>query len=302
MANLSTFEVFKHIHAEGCVELDDERLRQLQGILITMLDDIVDVCETHGINYSLGGGSVLGALRHHGFIPWDDDIDLNMPRRDLERFIPAFLQTYGDKYWIHTPQTTHNFALSMVKVRKKGTVMRGRDDYYTDECGICIDIFPIENTPDNQVLRYVHGVVSLGMGYLLSCRKFWRDRREMYAIAAKVPQARKAFYLKILIGCLISPLSVDWWCRMTDRWHSICKNDNSEYVSGCSGRLHYFGELYKRKEFCVTRKACFEGRSVNIPVGSEAYMTHCYGDWSVIPPRESREKHYVFCYEVEEDI
>lgn len=301
LAGLSTFEAFKHMQAEDCVELSGAQLRQLQGILLTMLDDIVAVCEANGINYSLGGGSVLGALRHQGFIPWDDDIDLNMPRSDLERFIPLFLAAHGDRYWVHTPQTTHNFALSMVKIRRKGTVMRGRDDYYSDECGICIDIFPIENTPDNRLARAVHGVVSLGLGYLLSCRKFWRDRREMRAIAARMPQVKKAFYLKIAVGCLISPLSVDWWCRTTDRWHSICRNDQSEYVSGCSGRLHYFGELYQRNEFLVMKKACFEGRSVNIPVGSEDYMTHCYGDWRTPPPESAREKHYVFSYQAEEE-
>ncbi len=80
--HLSTVDAFKHIHTQACVELDDEQLQQLQHVLNGILRDIVTVCEQNDIRYTLGGGPALGAFRHHNVIPWDDAIDINMPRAD----------------------------------------------------------------------------------------------------------------------------------------------------------------------------------------------------------------------------
>lgn len=284
--------------AEGTIILSQEEIGKLQQVLLGILDDIVQVCEAYEISYTLGGGSVLGALRHEGFIPWDDDIDINMPRGDYMRFIPIFRRLYGHKYWIHTPEETRDYALPMAKIRKKGTIMRERDDFHSSECGVGIDIFIIENTFDLYPLRVVHGIGSLGFGFLLSCRKFYRDRKEYMKLAEQMPKVPAVFRIKILVGFLISFLSVDAWCHMANRWNSICPSPESIYVSGCGGRLHFFGELYRRADFCRTRKAVFEGRLVNIPLKAEAYLTHCYGSWQEIPPQEKREKHILFEYKI----
>ena len=298
---LSTFEAFKHLTGEelGAVELTQEQIEKVHKVLLEIMDDIVSVCEENGSCYFLGGGSALGALRHQGFIPWDDDMDVNMPRADYEKFLPKFRERFSDKYWIQTPQDTPNYGLSFSKIRKKGTVMQSRDDLHSNECGIGIDIFVIENMYDSPLLRSMHGVLCLGMGYLLSCRKFYRDRAEMIRIAKKVPAVRKAFYLKIAIGFILSPISLDWLCRKTDDCHKLCRNDHSKYVSACAGRLHFFGELYCRENFCNVRKAMFEGRAWDVSVKAEEYMTHCYGNWKELPAPEDQEKHYIYRFECE---
>ncbi len=88
--HLSTMDAFKNLKSGDLVTVDDEMLKKIQNVLLGILDDIIAVCEKYEIPYTLGGGSVLGAVRHQGFIPWDDDIDVNFSRRDYERFIPAF--------------------------------------------------------------------------------------------------------------------------------------------------------------------------------------------------------------------
>ena len=298
---LSTFEAFKHLSEKdtGMILLDETQLNKIHRVLIRMMEDITEICDKNSLCYFLGGGSALGALRHKGFIPWDDDMDINMPRRDYEKFIRLFREKYSEQYWIQTPGDTPNYGLSMAKIRKKGTVMRGRDDFHSEECGVGIDIFIIENMFENRALRLAHGVLCLGMGYLLSCRKFYRDRKEMRQLARAVPELGMAFRLKIGIGFFLSVCSLDWWCRMTDRCHRLCKNDYSTYVSGCAGRLHFFGEMYRRDRFCQVRKAEFEGHWWNIPVKAEEYLTHCYGDWETLPAPENREKHFVYQFECE---
>lgn len=299
---LSTFDAFKHISDEEniLVAISQEQLDKIHTIVLEIADDIIEMCEQNNICYFLGGGSTLGALRHQGFIPWDDDIDINMPRKDYDKFIPLFCKRYADKYWVQTPQNTSNYGLSITKIRKKHTVMRGRDDFHSSQCGVSVDIFVIENMYDNRILRTMHGILCLGMGFLLSCRKFYRDRKELMRLSKSMPGSRNVFLLKIAIGCIFSVFSLDALCRATDNVHRLCKNADSKYVSGCAGRLHFFGEMYVRERFCVVRKAMFEKRCWNIPVDAEGYLQHCYGDWKKIPEEEQREKHYVFEMSLEE--
>ena len=128
--SLSTLEVFKHIQPEGAVVLTDEQLLDLQKTLNGILRDIISVCAKHHLRYFLGGGSALGAIRHHGFIPWDDDIDINMPREDHDRFVQVFRQEFGTKYWVHTPEETAGYGLLLSRVLLKGTSVRTREDFH----------------------------------------------------------------------------------------------------------------------------------------------------------------------------
>lgn len=293
--NLSTFGAFKHINSDECIVLDDAQIRQLQSVLVTILDDIVSVCEKYHINYFLGGGTALGAVRHHGFIPWDDDIDINMPRKDYEIFVPAFRKEFKDKYWLHTPKDTPDYGLLLTRVRLKGTCIRTKEDFLNpDECGALVDIFVIENTFDNPLLRKLHGIGSLGFGFLLSCRNFYRNRKFWLKLIDPGSDLQKAFRIKTAIGFLTAVFSLSFWTRLADRWNSLCKNDQSRYVSGCAGRLHFFGELYERNGFCNVRKADFEGRCCNVSKDVEGYLTHMYGDWEKMPEEKDREKHVVF--------
>ncbi|MCQ2507634.1 MAG: LicD family protein [Dorea sp.] len=298
---LTTFNMMKKMpdNLDGLVVLEQEQVEALQKILFEILNDIADVCEQYQISYTLGGGSVLGALRHQGFIPWDDDIDINMPRAEYKKFIPLFRKHFGHKYWIHTPEETRGYALPMAKVRLKNTIMKERDDFRNPECGVGLDIFIIENTFNNPILRKIHGIGSLGFGFLLSCRKFFRDRKELLDYGKRWGKVAKAFYIKIAIGAVLSILPIGFWCKASNWWNSICHDSDSIYVSGCGGRLYFFGELYRRDEFCVSRQEVFEGRLFPVPVKAEQYLEHCYGNWEVIPDMDNREKHILFDFSIE---
>lgn len=292
--NLSTVSLFKQLRPDKCIVLDDVRLKALQNTLLEILKDVTAFCEKHGIRYTLGGGSALGAVRHGGFIPWDDDVDINMPRADYNRFIELFAAELGGQYWLHTPEHTPEYNLLLARVRKRGTSVVTREDFFNDECGAFVDIFVVENTPDNAVVRFLHGFGSMAFGFLHSCRKFYRERKPLMQLADGDASVTTVFRLKIAIGFFTSFLPMQTWTRLANAWNSACKNAASRYVSIPVGRKHYFGELYLRADVCRCRPTTFEGERVYLPENTHAYLSSLYGDYTAIPDEQNREKHIVF--------
>ncbi|MCI2048677.1 MAG: LicD family protein [Lachnospiraceae bacterium] len=294
--SLSTVDAFKHIRSGELVTLDTEQLQQLQAVLTGILDDIVSVCDRCGLVYVLGGGSALGAYRHHGFIPWDDDIDINMPRADYDRFIPEFRKEFGDKYWIHTPQDTHNYGLMLSRILLKGTSVKTREDFQNSECGAFVDLFIIENTYDSRFLRALHGFGCMAYGFLVSCRKFYRDREPLMRLACSTGDRslQRKFRTKIVFGALLSWRSLDGLVKDGDRWNRRCRNGRSKYVSIPTGRRVFWGELYERSEICDTVELPYCGRMRKCPAAIEQYLTRLFGDYNRIPPVEERESHAFF--------
>ena len=297
--NLSTFDLFRSIDSEaaGLITLSQSQLDDLHVILLSIADDIMDVCEENDITCFMSGGTALGAYREGKFIPWDDDLDFMMPRADYNRFIPLFRKKYGDRYWIHTPEETDNFGFQVPHIRKKGTKVKTKSDLYDDsEAGANVDIFIIENIPDSRFLRKIQGYICMFCGLMLSSRRFFRDRKILMELVKNNPEQMKVFRTKIFIGRISALLSLNAWTRLTNRVCSMCGNDNSRDVSVPGGRKHYFGEIYKRDFFYKDRPAVFEGRRWYLPSRAEDYFTVLYGSgFREVPPPEKREKH--ICWE-----
>ncbi len=294
---LSTVDAFKHIHTRDCITLSQEQLQELQQVLNGILFDIVDVCEEYGIRYTLGGGSALGAVRHHGFIPWDDDIDINMPRADYDRFIPLFRKKFPEKYWVHTPMDTKGYDLLLSRIRLKGTSVRTREDLGDlGEDGAFVDLFVIENTYDNPLLRRIHGLGCNAWGFVVSCRKFYRDREPMLKLARDTGDQHliRVFKAKIRLGRLIAWTSLDCLLRHGDRWNRRCRNDRSDYVTVPTGRKHFFGEMYRRENICNGTPVEYEGRRLMVPASTDLYLSNLYGDYMRIPGEDQREAHVFF--------
>lgn len=294
--SLSTFDAFKQLSAkEDVIEIKGETLARIQKLLVEMLDDFDAVCKEIGVEYTLGGGSCLGAVRNKGFIPWDDDLDLNMSRRDFEVFEGAFSRTLGDRYWLHVPGKTPGYDLCFPRLRLKGTILRTRDDFDNDECGVYIDIFLIENAPSTRVARAFHGAISMSLGFGYSCRRFFKYRTLYASLSKDNKKMGAVFKFKTLIGRLLSFASMDWWCRAWDRWNGLARSTSTCYVTIPVGRKHYFGELYIRDQYFPPSFGEFSGRQVPLPANPSIYLRNLYGDDYLCPPAESdRERHLVY--------
>ena len=160
MAGLETNEILKErlSRKEGIHQLSQEEIEKIKKIVLEITVDVVALCEEMNIPYMLGGGSALGAIRHQGFIPWDDDMDLNIPRAEIDRLLDAIEDRYPEKYEVEAPLRTPGYLSSFIQIHRKGTVFQEYLVQKKEHCGIKLDIFVIENTYDHPLLRALHGL------------------------------------------------------------------------------------------------------------------------------------------------
>ncbi len=272
--------------------LSQADLEKLHRILLLILDDTLKICRDHGLRFVLIGGSAIGALRHGGFIPWDDDIDLAMPRADFEAFTRIVREEYADKYTVLHPRDRENFGRTIPKIRLTGTEYRTVLEKDLTDCGVFLDIFLIENVPDNQLLMAMQGVMSMVCSFGLSCRRLYKGRAWYGRL---MPGA--SFRVKCALGFLCSFASYETWARWADYWNSRCHNTHTRRVSIPTDERHYFGEIQPREALCDRREVTFAGRTCYVPAQVEAYLTGIYGDYMQIPPVEKQERNRYLAFD-----
>ncbi len=279
---------------EGKVISDDE-LKDLQRVLLMILKDLSKICEENGLQFIIIGGTAIGGIRHNGFIPWDDDIDIAMTRHDYKLLADIIRNQYGDKYSVSDADDKENYGRIIPKIRLKGTVYRTVLESDLEDCGIRTDIFLIENVFDNKVLMTVQGTLSMFFGFALSCRRLYLRRNDFKDIAKGY-----SFKIKKALGLLFSFASIEKWAKWTDDVYSMCKNDESEFISVPTDGGHFFGELTKRNSLCSTVPVQFENIVLRIPASYDQYLTRIYGDYMKIPPKEKQIRNQILEYDLGE--
>lgn len=254
--------------------LSDKELRNLQAVLLEMLLEIDRVCKKNGINYNLFMGTMLGAVRHGGFIPWDDDLDVAMLRSEYERFREACRRDLDQSRFFYQDHTTDpHYRWGYARIRRKDTeFVRLGQEHMKMRTGIFLDIFPMDSTPDFAPLRALH------------CFYCFVLRKLLYAEAGRKSggtAALRAWYT------LLNVAPHMWVFRRLEKLsRTRKKTDLVRILAFPLPRGRTFGYLWKWFEDLEDIK--FEGYMFPSIKDYDGFLKFNYGDYMQLPPPEER--------------
>ena len=251
-----------------------QHLREAQMKMLRILEEITKICDRHQIPYWLDGGTLLGAARHKGFIPWDDDVDISMKIEDLRRFLQVAPGELPEWLVLQTPVTDANMRNPVYKVRDLNSFYADSDDDNRSPSpkGLFVDIFPFVPYPSHFHALTKKITRSLAvMNFRLHALHYysWRSAGELVYFGLK-----RQVYLGI-------------W-RMLQLW---CKD--GKYI--CSYPYYnWYGAIYRTADLFPLGEIEFEGRRFKAPCRVDNYLHSIYHDWRKLPPPEKRIVHSLF--------
>lgn len=259
----------------------------LHKVDVDIVKEVVRICDKYDLKYYMLGGTMLGAIRHKGFIPWDDDIDLGMPREDYETFLELAEKELPDYLKAVNYRNDPNYMYYITRILDTQTKVIeeriGNDNKYTNAS---IDIFPIDGTPNNAILRKIYFFRVLYHRALMSlCYKDSIDRK------------RKRSKKEKLLLWVMEKIPVE---KLTTPYKQKCKIDKllrSQPVKGAK----YIGNImgaYRTREIVPAE---YYGEGAMYPFEDiqlrglsmyHEYLAYTYGDYMQLPPEESRKTHF----------
>ncbi len=259
----------------------------LHKVDMDIVKEVVRICDAHGLKYYMLGGTMLGAIRHKGFIPWDDDIDLGMPRDDYEAFLEMAEKELPDYFRVVNYRNDPDYQYYITRVQDTQTRVVeeriGNDSKYT--CA-SIDIFPIDGTPNNPIARKIYFFRVLYHRALMSlCYKDSIDRK------------RKRSTKEKLLLWVMERIPVE---KLTTPYKQKCKIDKllrSQKVEGSA----YIGNImgaYRTREIVPAdyygegAYYPFEDMELRGMAKADEYLTFTYGDYMQLPPEDQRKTHF----------
>ena len=254
-------------------------LDEIKKCEIQILDYIDSVCKKFKLSYFLAWGTLLGAVRHAGFIPWDDDVDIMMPRDDYER-LQSIISDENNKYIVLSHQYEKEYYYPFAKVVDSSTMVIENGTVKATKMGVWVDIFPIDSLPNDERLR--KRIQDKCWAY----RQIWG-----HALVWKAHTIERGFVYKA--GCFICNLY--GWKRAIERLEKVATSVQgpTDYVSELIECNHKYDTM-PAVWFASSVNKKFEGKDYPVPIGYDGYLTTVYGDYMKLPPVDERVSNHNF--------
>ena len=273
-------------------EYDDFTLKRIQEVELEILKDFMDICDRHGLDYFGIAGTGIGALRHHGFIPWDDDIDVAMPRDDFEKLLPLVEKEMGDKYLIMNAERYPNYPLMTTRMTMRGTKFKEEALKNIDApLGIFLDLYPLDKVSDNPKEARRQARDAWFWSKILILRSIPFPMLGFSGWKAKIIHAICGL-AHLVLSILHVPKT--WIYKKAyeaeTRSNHYTKTKNLDFFCDTTPYMN----LYAVKDIYPLRKLPFEDVELNFPHNLHNNLTGMYGDYMQIPPEEKRKNHYPY--------
>lgn len=270
----------------------------IKKVSLDILKDVADFCDHHRLRYYICGGTLLGAVRHHGYIPWDDDIDILMPRPDYLEFVKTY-KSDGSKYIVKSIENCPDYWRTFAKVFDTDTFLQ--EDAIRlpkKDNGVFIDIFPVDGLPASEFRQKLLFKEQEFLNFLYHGSAWGYTKSYKYADSKDKRANLKGkirTILKYVAVTLLHPLPTYFLIRLINRNAMRYGYENCEYVAAIVD-CHYGGEREKmpRKLFEKQRKFKFETEEFWGSEAWEIYLTNMYGNYMELPPVDKRVTHHDF--------
>ena len=266
--------------------MDNDTLRKVQLAMLDIAKDIKHACEILGINYILDSGTLLGAVRHQGFIPWDDDLDIGMLRNDYEVFIKEAPSILGNKYFLQTWDSDSQYAMPFAKVRRNNSCYIEAGAFSSSmHNGIYVDVFPWDVFPEDIKKQKWQGrwIWVLKRLIMMKCKYTpWR--------ADAHPFVKYIAYLPIRFLALF--LTKDIIKKKYKEISTIFNTEKSKYYYEQGGASKYGRFIAPVNCFSRFEELIFENEKFKGPHDADSYLKANYGDYMVLPPEEKRHNRH----------
>jgi lipopolysaccharide cholinephosphotransferase len=257
--------------------LSQGELRALRETQLELLNVLHELCEGLGIRYYAIAGTALGAVRHHGFIPWDDDLDVAMSRADFDRLVSIAPGKLDHRYFLQHHTTDPNFPLAMAKMRRNDSMfVEPASAAARVHQGIFIDIFPIDRKPQLPWLRRAHGAIVSSLSRVARARSGYQLRPGgPRAVRMIIQGLGRAVPMKLLT----SGRDIALRLFRTGRGPLTIASGTYGYSR------EWFAESWLQDEAVIVP---FEDRTIPVFADHSAYLQHLYGDYLRLPPPHQR--------------
>lgn len=286
----------KRIYTDNFPEfrLDQEKLIQLQKKLLDMFTEVKDVFDKYEIDYMMSGGTLLGTIRHQGFIPWDDDIDLMMTRDEYLKFKNVFDKELGKKYILAEPLSDSLYVSKMPKIFLKNTTYieiptAGIDKFHM----LFIDLFIVENIPGPGFKRMISSIIyDFSFKGASVCCDYLYPSPPILKKQETNEEIKKYYSKRRRLGCVFSHIGgLKFYLKIVDRIASKFKETGWKAVPSA---ISYNREVFEAEVYTKLTTGSFCGLNVKIPFYYDKYLKNLYGDYMQIPAEDKREVHAAY--------